>query len=276
MSGYIRIARNLWSDEAFADAPFSEREAWVWLIAEASWKPRKKRVGDVVVSLERGQLAHSTRFLADTWSWSHSKTRRYLDRIEKLDLIRRETDTGVSVITLCNYEKYQGDAQTSDTDAAQERHTSGTNYKKGEIKKEDNICSFPASGGFPEFWDAWPRKVGRGQAEKAYRTARKSASHEQIMAGLSAQLPALAAREAKFRPHASTWLNGKRWEDEAEAVEPAATDMPPWEFDKLCMEAMDDYQSLGKKPSDTRVWDRMWQLHKQRKASGQDWRADIW
>lgn len=133
--GTVNISRCLWDDEAFAKDPFSEREAWIWLIAEASWKPRKKRVGDYIVSLERGQLAHSTRFLASAWRWTHSKTRRFLDRIEKLDLIRRKTDTGVSVISICKYNDYQNGAQAADTGPTQDRHTSDTNPNKGEIRE---------------------------------------------------------------------------------------------------------------------------------------------
>ena len=137
MSGTINISRDLWDDTAFAADPFSEREAWIWLIAEASWKPRPRRVGDYVVNLDRGQAAHSTRFLAETWGWSHSKVRRYLERLEKLNLIQRQTDTGVSVITVCKYDKFQNPAQAPGTGPAQVRHTSGTNEKKGEIRGKE-------------------------------------------------------------------------------------------------------------------------------------------
>ncbi len=182
MSGTVNISRDLWDDTAFAQDPFSEREAWVWMIAEASWKARTRRVGDYVVELERGQLAHSTRFMADTWKWTHSKARRYLDRLEKLEMIRRETGTGVSVVTVCNYDKYQNPQQTTDTRPAQDRHTSGTNEKKGEIrvKEETNVSSLPRKRGtrlspdwvLPKAWgdwalsQGWPESVIRLEAEK--------------------------------------------------------------------------------------------------------------
>lgn len=136
--GTFMVARGIWDHEEFMPSPFSEREAFLWLISEASWKPRRKRVGKVVVDLERGQLAHSTRFLAEAWDWSHSKVRRFLDRLENRHMIRRASDTGVSVICVVNYDTYQASAQSSGTaaaqKAAQQRHTSGTNEKKDEIK----------------------------------------------------------------------------------------------------------------------------------------------
>jgi hypothetical protein len=69
---------------------------------------------------------------------------------------------------------------------------------------------------FPEFWAAYPRKIGKGQARKAYAKAVKMVPHDEIMFGLSQQRPGMESKEAQFVPHASTWLNGERWDDEPE------------------------------------------------------------
>lgn len=138
-AGTINVARSLWDDPAFQNEPFSEREAWIWLIAEASWKPRERRIGKVTLTVDRGQVAHSTRFLADTWRWTHSKVRRFLERLENRHMIRRETDTGVSLICVMKYDTYQNIAQPSDTAPAQQRHSSGTNENKGEIRGKEGI-----------------------------------------------------------------------------------------------------------------------------------------
>lgn len=74
------------------------------------------------------------------------------------------------------------------------------------------------AGGFAEFYDLFPRKVGRGQAAKAYKAALKKTDAETILDGLRAQLPTFAKAEQKFIPHASTWLNGERWADEVETM----------------------------------------------------------
>lgn len=176
VSGTVNVSRGLWDDTAFADGPFSEREAWIWMICEASWKARVKRVGDYVVNLDRGQLAHSTRFLAETWGWTHSKARRYLDRLEKMNLITRESDTGVSVITICKYDKYQNPTQASGTHSAQVRHTSGTNEKKDAIRvkegEETNVSSLPRKRAtrlaedwaLPLEWGEWAISEGWSEA----------------------------------------------------------------------------------------------------------------
>lgn len=64
---------------------------------------------------------------------------------------------------------------------------------------------------FDEFWSAYPRKVGKGQARKAYATALKKTDHDTLLAAIRATPP---PEDPKYFPHASTWLNGERWLDE--------------------------------------------------------------
>ena len=76
------------------------------------------------------------------------------------------------------------------------------------------------AAGFAEFWSAWPRKVGKAQAEKAWTKLHPS---DDLVAAI---LRAIAAQSrspqwlkdgGQFIPHPATWLNGKRWEDETDA-----------------------------------------------------------
>lgn len=137
MSGTVNISRDIWHDAAFKDQPFTEREAFVWLIMEASWKDREKRVGNVAVSLKRGQLVASVRFMAEAWKWQKSTVDRFLKRLEKRDMIGTASGTGMNVVTICKYDEYQNGPNRSGTpqkaDAGHQRDTSGTNEKKGLI-----------------------------------------------------------------------------------------------------------------------------------------------
>lgn len=141
MAGTVNIARALWDDPTFRDSEMSQREAWIWLIAEASWRPRVKRIGTKEIELARAQVAASTRFLAAAWEWSEPKVRRYLDMLENRRMITRATDAGVTIITICKYDDYQskprdGDAATTQQ-PTQDRRTADANDNKGEIRKEE-------------------------------------------------------------------------------------------------------------------------------------------
>lgn len=142
MAGTINVSRDLWDDPTFKDSEMSQREAWVWMIAGASWKARTKRIGSAELELQRGQLAASTRFMAKAWMWSEPRVRRYLDMLENRRMIQRETDAGVTVITICKYDEYQNVPSNSDAPSTQkptrQRRTSDANYNKGEIRDIDD------------------------------------------------------------------------------------------------------------------------------------------
>jgi uncharacterized protein YdaU (DUF1376 family) len=67
---------------------------------------------------------------------------------------------------------------------------------------------------FDRFWGAYPRKIAKGAAEKAFATAAKAADVDVLVA--AAQQLAARMTDPKYTPHAATWLNQKRWLDEPE------------------------------------------------------------
>ncbi|WP_371355570.1 phage replication protein [Pseudomonas chlororaphis] len=73
---------------------------------------------------------------------------------------------------------------------------------------------------FAKFWKLYPRKVCKANAEKVWKKLKVSADlFTKIMDGLARQ--SLSADwlkdDGKFIPHATTWLNGRRWEDEVKS-----------------------------------------------------------
>lgn len=67
-----------------------------------------------------------------------------------------------------------------------------------------------------EWWySCYPRHEGRGQAERAWRTAvKKAGGPEVLIRAIEAQLPSLRERDTRYIPLPATWLNGQRWLDE--------------------------------------------------------------
>ena len=116
MSGYKRLHASLWESTDFADEPFSEREAFMWLVAKAAWKAHQRRVGRHVVEVKRGEFVGTTRGLARTWQWSEARVRRYFDRLSERRTLRRTADAHATRITICNYDEFQGvDDQEAET-----------------------------------------------------------------------------------------------------------------------------------------------------------------
>lgn len=105
--GVFAVARNIFEHPKFSQEPFTEREAWIWLIREAAWRKRTVRVGKKVCELERGQLASTMRFMANKWQWSEAKVRRFLKSLKSDAMIDAVSDALATQITICNYDEYQ-------------------------------------------------------------------------------------------------------------------------------------------------------------------------
>lgn len=86
---------------------------------------------------------------------------------------------------------------------------------------------------FDGFWGAYPRKVGKPKARKAYAAARKRASLDEIAAGLRAQLPDLRRRDIGLVPHPTTWLNQDRWADDPTHIAQAQTGPRNYDLERV-------------------------------------------
>lgn len=139
--GFIKLYRG-WRDNPVLNTA-DRAVAWLWLIENACWKPSKFNIKGKSVELQRGQLCASRDHLATVWKWSDSAVERFLTRLKTEQMIERETGHGKTIITICNYAKYQDDNRQAGQESGQEsEHKSDRNRtakEEGkEIKEEKN------------------------------------------------------------------------------------------------------------------------------------------
>jgi len=133
--GVFAIDRGLFGHPAFKSQTFTQREAWIWLIAEAAFRGHDRRIGSITLHLARGQVAASLRYMAERWGWSEPTVRRFLNRLKELRMIDAATDAGITIITISNYSKYQRVSLPKDAAHDAARDAKPTQARR---KKEDN------------------------------------------------------------------------------------------------------------------------------------------
>lgn len=92
--------------------------------------------------------------------------------------------------------------------------TANETVKENEKEKQNTL--------FDRFWQAYPKKVGKEAARKAF--SKLKPTEEEVTAWIIAVATQQQSRQwqdPKYIPYPATWLNQKRWEDEPEA--PART-----------------------------------------------------
>ena len=88
---------------------------------------------------------------------------------------------------------------------------------EGETEERRDCAPTTRESAFETFWAAYPRKTAKGEARKAWaKLDPVGGLLESIMAAVEAQKNSRQwlADGGRFIPHASTWLNQARWEDE--------------------------------------------------------------
>lgn len=106
MSGFVALYREATEHHLFV-GDVARFGAWCWLVSNACWKPTRFNISGATITLERGQICASRAQLAKSWGWSPSAVERFLTRLETEQMIGRATGQGRTIITICNYEKYQ-------------------------------------------------------------------------------------------------------------------------------------------------------------------------
>lgn len=216
MSRWIRVSTSIFDHDVFSEEAFTEREAWMWLIAKAAWKETRHRVGGAMVVVPVGSLFVTLRELQTTWKWaSDFRVRTFLKLLQSEEMITTDANAGKTQISICNYSRYQNPHHEENASGTHEKRTENAiktpvhQYTTSSLRSEER-ASARSPADFDAFWSIYPNKVGKRDAEKSFLKALRRADLETIIAGLRRY-----AAKTDDRPwcNPSTWLNQDRWED---------------------------------------------------------------
>ena len=158
--GFICISRGITAHWIWANPVFFQR--WVWMILTANYDNREISFSCHRLMLQRGQLAVNLSYLSKTWNVSTQAVRKFLVKLEDSGMVTRTVDDKVTVITICNYDRYQlkmGASVDGLVDGADNRmvdqvvnQTNKDNKIKTEIEKtsDEVLCQVPLELDMPE------------------------------------------------------------------------------------------------------------------------------
>jgi hypothetical protein len=149
MEGHIKIYRQLLESSVFASE--KRLKIWIWLLCKANFKQRFIPIstgkGDTVVNIERGQLLFGRFKAEEELGIDGCTVYKNLKWFEAEDMIKIESNNHYSVITICNYDNYQGNnineitpnEQPSNNEVTTKSQPSNTPKKDKKDKNEKNV-----------------------------------------------------------------------------------------------------------------------------------------
>lgn len=243
--GYIKLYRSLLRWEWYDDA--NTFRVFVHLLLTVNHEPQKWHG----ITIDRGQRLASFSKIAGELRLSVQNIRTSIDHLKSTGEVTCRSQGGHSIFTVVNYNLFQ-QLTSQPTNSQQSPNKALTNdqqQRKNDknIEKEKNILppkspqgegqaedlTVETAGGaaeaairpktpvqgFEEFWKAFPKKVSKGSALKAWNKLRPGKElREKIMAAIErAKKSEQWNREnGRFIPYPATWLHAQGWEDELE------------------------------------------------------------
>lgn len=165
--GFVIADRELFEHPIWLMEPFTKGQAWFDLIGLANHCDTQMIIRNKVISCKRGDVNRSLRYLSRRWQWSPNKVARFIDFLEEERMARRKTEQGETVLTLCNYDYWQGKYLRDKTQNETENETAtrqqrDTNNNVNNYNKFLNKLSYPPKAEDNEQdYEAWKWEMDR-------------------------------------------------------------------------------------------------------------------
>ena len=111
-TGWIKLHRSI-TDSFVFDNP-DRLKFWVWCLCKASHKDRKQTVGLQEIELKKGQFIFGRKKASAELNMDENKIYRLSKTFQKREKIVVKSNNKYSLVTVVNWEFYQGERQQSE------------------------------------------------------------------------------------------------------------------------------------------------------------------
>lgn len=219
--GWIKIYRELLDKPIWQLSTKEQKVILITLLMMANHKAKKWEWNGQQFECEPGQFVTSIAKISEKSGndISSQNVRTALKRFEKLNFLTNESTKTGRLITIVNWEVYQGydeegnkGANNELTKTSQRPHkdlTTNKNDKEDKNEKKENIYSDP----FESFWRMYPRKKVKQKAFKCYCARLKEGFSDEQLEGAAKRYAEECSdlnKEEKFIQLPATFLGPNR------------------------------------------------------------------
>lgn len=104
---YIYLDRGILDHWTYKDKPFNRSMAWIDMLLIADHTTHTKLWRGKPTEYKRGDVNVSITELAKRWGWSRDKARRFISHLEQDNMVRVNSTTYRTTITIVKYDDFQ-------------------------------------------------------------------------------------------------------------------------------------------------------------------------
>lgn len=182
--GYIKLYRQIADTPVWADS--DKLKLWLMCLMKATHDEKTQIVGNQIIELNAGQFITGRTALSDEFNHDVKKDRRvdgltlfrWLSLFEKMEMLNIKKTNKYSLITVLNWDKYQGQRTTDEQQMNNKRtsneHQMNTNknVKNDKNVKNEDICYQQIADMYNNTCVSFPRLTKLSDARKKAIKAR--------------------------------------------------------------------------------------------------------
>jgi len=218
-NGYIKIFRKTIESQVFANAELFK--LWMWCLLKAAHKERWVSMntgrGETEIKLNPGQFIFGRKSAAHEMKMTESGIWKRMQKLKNLQNLNIESNNKYSIITIINWDTYQGSENNSNSES--NREVTAKEQRSNTNKNVKNVKNKEYSEDFLKFYDAYPNKIDKKRAFISWGKNKNKPDIEIILDAIEKQKNWRATANGEWRPewkHPATWINNDCWEDELE------------------------------------------------------------
>lgn len=224
MSRFL-VDRGIFEKSFWADVPAFR--LFFFLMGKAAWKDGVK-VGSV--ELKRGQVVRSLRKLQQDLTYQDGNAikqyaiatiKRCIDDLQDQGRLNVEECSFGTLFTLVNYQQYQefSESTTEGGRTPAEQLPNSSRTIRTKLNQVNQYPPLPPTGGgdgFEKFWEVYPKKIDKARTKALWTRLKLEDIATAILDAVLrfASSPQWLRDDGRYIPKPSTFLTGRRWEDE--------------------------------------------------------------
>jgi hypothetical protein len=197
-------------------------------LSDLSMAARLLFIGLWCMADKEGRLLDRPRYIkGELFPYDNIKTEPLLTELASKGFIVRYTTDEKDCIEVVNFKRHQNPHPNEIPSVLPAPGVITSARVKEQSAQADSLLLIPDSlllipalapksqaPEFDTFWSLYPKRVAKGQAQRAWSAALKKTDADTIIRGLKQRLPSINAQDKQFRKNPATWLNGECWLDE--------------------------------------------------------------
>jgi DNA-binding transcriptional regulator YhcF (GntR family) len=137
MAGWIKLHRSIQEHWLYTEKrKFSKFEAWNDILLTVNYTEGKAIIKGKLIQIKRGESILSLDSLAKRWSWDKSTVRRFLNTLQKDNMIELKNETITTRLIVCKYDTYQDERNANETQMKRKRNANETHLTPIEEEEE--------------------------------------------------------------------------------------------------------------------------------------------